>query len=202
MGGRCIFLGAGGDNLIEWTHFSNYVAWYTLAATHQTNGVVARQLSDAERDFIREKFFHSRDIITAAEATEFWKWYGPTMQKVRYQHNILDMYLRGLVHWCISREGAEKVLQGCDVGTCVIRLSNSYPGEFAVSYVNSERVIRPYKVPKKDISAPKITLADAVLKYRDQLTTIMVLRHGEFSPLTFLFQSLFFFVPFPGTPDH
>jgi len=95
---------------------------------------------------------------------DFWAWFGKGLQKLRYQRHLCSMWQHGLIYGYVPRDTVNAALVNQDVGTFLIRLSESNPGTFAIGYVIDEtdpdKRVRHYLITKDDVWAPKKTLPD------------------------------------------
>jgi hypothetical protein len=124
------------------------------------------------------KFFNNTPTITLKQLEQFWTWFGPTLQKVRYQRHVASMWTAGLIYGLIERQNVHRILLHQEVGACLIRFSENHPGFFAIGYKifddDLEKSVRHYLVTADDIGTKK-TLPDfmgesAQFKFIGQVT--------------------------------
>ncbi|PRP75084.1 hypothetical protein PROFUN_03920 [Planoprotostelium fungivorum] len=152
------------DTQVPWALFGNLLQRHFLRATRQDPVKPQRFLSRSELQYISAKFFGGNSNITIKMFDDFWAWFGKGLQKLRYQRHLCSMWQHGLIYGYVPRDTVNAALVNQDVGTFLIRLSESNPGTFAIGYVidetDPEKRVRHYLITKDDVWAPKKTLPD------------------------------------------
>lgn len=158
----------------SWCQFANALQKRYLAATRQDIQKPIRPLSVQDINYLYQlKFsmssqaiYPTKDtLITTEQFDRFWEWFGPALQKIRYQRHLCPMWTKGLICGLINRTEADKVLTNASVGTFMIRISERCAGGFALAYVaqdpkSENRLIRHYLIQPDDVFGAKKTLPD------------------------------------------
>lgn len=162
---------------MSWPQFANAIHHHFLKATRQDPARPSRGLTESDWIYIHNKYFNNSPNINQAQATQFWLFFGQVACTLRFKRHINSMWFVGYVHsnqlWSysktvarliygfITKEECNAALQNQDLGTFMIRFSESYPGLFAVAYVSDDPYerVKHYLVKHEDISSNK-TLPD------------------------------------------
>jgi len=146
-----------------WAPLANQLQRAFLRGTRQDLVQPTRALSLRELTFIHRKFFGGAPKIDIKALDLFWKWFGKTLQKLRYQRHVTSMWQAGLIYGFIERDHVQRIIAEQEVGACLIRFSENHPGFFAVGYKIAEDdpalSVRHYLVTAEDIGTKK-TLPD------------------------------------------
>jgi hypothetical protein len=160
---RQLFASDSVDTVCAWPSLANKLQRQFLLGTRQDLVKPQRALSSRETAFIHAKFFNNTPQITLKQLEQFWTWFGPTLQKVRYQRHVASMWTAGLIYGLIERQNVHRILLHQEVGACLIRFSENHPGFFAISYKifddDLEKSVRHYLVTADDVGTKK-TLPD------------------------------------------
>eukprot|EP01121_Diplochlamys_sp_Union-15-3_P015691 TRINITY_DN5234_c0_g1_i1.p1 TRINITY_DN5234_c0_g1~~TRINITY_DN5234_c0_g1_i1.p1 ORF type:complete len:469 (+),score=64.69 TRINITY_DN5234_c0_g1_i1:127-1407(+) len=137
--------------------FCNYLQLCYLEATRQNPSGQRRPLTFSEMEYLCDSKFKKRvtvdGTITQKEFGEFWSWFGPYLQKLRYQKHLQPMWISGLLWGLISKNTAETILMQQPPGTFLIRFSERHKGGIAVAYRwsdSGDKPVRHYLVRPSD----------------------------------------------------
>jgi hypothetical protein len=131
---------AGFVSVAPWARFTNLLQAFVVRATRQDLSSVSRPLFREELASL-ETTVASRDpassslSITRAAFDSFWDWFGPAFARIHFKKHLATMWNDGLIAGVVSRAEAEKLLRDQEVGTFLVRLSDSNAGFLVVSYV-------------------------------------------------------------------
>jgi len=123
------------------------------------------------------KDFDTNTIITQKDFDNFWNWFGPVLQKIRYCKFLLPMWNQGLVWGIIDKHEAEKQLKNFGVGTFLLRFSERQPGALAIAYKQSKSQCRHYLVKNTDITGQGRSLPNFI---RESFSLLQFLRVSDF----------------------
>ena len=156
----------------RWECFVNALQAQFIRSTRQEPCNPVRPLSSHALAYFKEQFFHSdasstKTMVTRKEVRQFWSWYAYTLQVLRYQRHMAQLWERGLFYGFMSKEDSVALLQhgmpsggSCPPGTFVIRFSQSHAGQFAVAYSSGAGRVHHYLVKEHETAGAKITLPD------------------------------------------
>jgi len=152
-----LFEAFGGQNEIPWQHLANVTHTHFLKATRQDPGRPSRRLNHGEYQYLHYKFFGGQLNVTQPQAGRFWSWFGQVVQALRFKRHIANLWFTGLIYGFITKSVCNGLLKNEEVGTFIIRFSESYPGLFAIAYVDDDpyEKVKHYLVKPEDISSNK-----------------------------------------------
>jgi len=154
---------AFGDSAdVSWHHFANTLQSHFLVATKQEAAQPQRPLSSFDFAYLHNQFFGNRPRVRAREFDAFWAWYGKSMQLLRYQRHIGQLWIAGLIYGYMSRDDVAAALRDQPPGTFVVRFAERHAGQFAIGYISSDGQLRHYLVKPTDTAGAKITLPDFI----------------------------------------
>jgi hypothetical protein len=160
---------------VSWQKFANTLQYHFLKATKQELSQPRRILSNYDLNFIQNKFFNNKTIVSQEDFDEFWKWFGKAMQKIRYQRHICSMWQNGLIYGFMGRDQVNASLKDQEIGTFLIRFSERHSGQFVIAHIGVENhKIKHYLVQPNDTASSKKTLPDFIQEC-PQFTTLLVL---------------------------
>jgi EF-hand fold domain/STATa Immunoglobulin-like domain/SH2 domain/Dictyostelium STAT, coiled coil len=160
--GKLVLLNAfTGQRSVSFALFANAVHHHFLKSTRQAPLKPNRGISRRDMIFFHERYFASAPRVNQEQAREFWGWFGPIVQTLRFKRHINSLWFDGLIYGVISKEQCNRELLAHTEGTFLIRFSETYPGLFAVAYVSDdpEERIKHYLVKPEDTGSQK-TLPD------------------------------------------
>jgi len=145
---------------VPWQQFANAMHHHFLKATRQDPARPSRALIEPDWNYIHSKFFGTKSI-NQQQANQFWNFFGPVICTLRFKRHINSLWFTGLIFGFITKEECNAALLTQDLGTFMIRFSESYPGLFAIAYVAEDPYerVKHYLVKPEDISSNK-TLPD------------------------------------------
>eukprot|EP01117_Protostelium_nocturnum_P010857 TRINITY_DN3916_c0_g1_i3.p1 TRINITY_DN3916_c0_g1~~TRINITY_DN3916_c0_g1_i3.p1 ORF type:complete len:582 (+),score=189.80 TRINITY_DN3916_c0_g1_i3:195-1940(+) len=156
------------ETQVPWALFGNLLQRHFLRATRQDPVKPQRFLSRQELQYLSAKFFGGNPYINTKMYDDFWNWFGKGLQKLRYQRHLHTMWQQGLIYGYVPRESVTAALMNQQVGTFLIRMSESNPGAFAIGYVinesDPEKRVRHYLIKNEDVWGPKKTLPDFLME--------------------------------------
>jgi hypothetical protein len=135
--------------------FANLLQRHYLRATRQEASDPTRPLSRYDLEHIHVNQFQGADTVTVNSFTKFWDWFGKVMHSIRHHKPFLFLWLKGyvsktsctahllsprLVYGLISKEDAERLLEGQPVGTFVTRFSERRPGQVAIAFSKKDSI--------------------------------------------------------------
>jgi len=168
-----------GNAEIPWIQFCNTLQRHFFRATRQDSDKPFRILTPFDLNYIHQRFFESRPTIDQNGFDEFWRWFGKTLQAMRYQRSMSKLWQNGLTYGFMNRHDVENSLKSQPIGTFIIRFSESYSGRFAIAYVGVQGgSIRHYLVSHKDTSTKK-TLADFLCEYDQFMQVLQLVSYDE-----------------------
>jgi hypothetical protein len=94
---------SGDSEECAWEPLANKLQRQFLLGTRQDLVKPQRAFSHREVSFIHAKFFNNAPTISLKQLEQFWTWFGPTLQKVRYQRHVASMWTAGLIYGLIER---------------------------------------------------------------------------------------------------
>uniref|UniRef100_A0A6B2L2W2 SH2 domain-containing protein n=1 Tax=Arcella intermedia TaxID=1963864 RepID=A0A6B2L2W2_9EUKA len=170
-------------------YFCNIIQRHYIQSTRQDPLRIVRPLTPSDFDYLfsiklgrsfpANKSSRSppvspgANILTQKDYDNIWSFFGPALQKLRYQKYLLPMWNSGLFWGFISKNESEKILQSSAIGTFVIRFSEeSSDGTVAVAYKQSQIEIRHYRVRPKEIAGQGKSLLQFVRENRSLLYAV------------------------------
>jgi len=137
--------------------FCNLVQNLYIQASRQDPTKSMRPLGPDDFNFIFEnkikKPFCIKEQVVESEFDQFWSWFGPVLQKIRYQKFLLTMWTAGLFWGFISKTNSARVLGPYPVGTFLLRFSERVGnGSIAIAYKQTPNTVRHYLIKTKDTS--------------------------------------------------
>eukprot|EP01089_Gocevia_fonbrunei_P013113 TRINITY_DN3264_c0_g1_i1.p1 TRINITY_DN3264_c0_g1~~TRINITY_DN3264_c0_g1_i1.p1 ORF type:complete len:561 (-),score=75.93 TRINITY_DN3264_c0_g1_i1:110-1690(-) len=156
-----VFEAFGLQEETSWSHLANVTHTHFLKATRQELSNPARRLYPQEFQYLHYKFFMGQPTVNQQQAVKYWSWFGQVVQSLRFKRHISHLWFAGLIYGFLTKNMCNQLLKDEDVGTFIIRFSESYPGLFAVAYVDLDPYerVKHYLVKHEDISSNK-TLPD------------------------------------------
>ena len=127
----------------------------------------------------------------STQAVSFWQFFGPVLASLRFKRNINPLWLSGyesihffneltnpassLILGFASKETCNALLANRDIGTFIIRFSESTPGLFSIAYISDDPFdrVKHYLVKPEDLSLNK-TLPD-LLREKPQFQHLLQL---------------------------
>jgi len=172
---------------IPWPRFANTLQHHFLKATRQELSEPRRILSPYDMNYLHTKFFDAKDMIGQKDFDMFWEWFGKSMQKLRYQRHLGNMWQNGLLYGFMGREDVDAALLNQDPGTFIMRFSERHAGQLAIAYTGTERPtrIKHYLVQPNDTAAARRTLPDFLLEC-PQFAILLVLTYDGIGKPAFL----------------
>eukprot|EP01128_Nolandella_sp_AFSM9_P009401 TRINITY_DN6005_c0_g1_i1.p1 TRINITY_DN6005_c0_g1~~TRINITY_DN6005_c0_g1_i1.p1 ORF type:complete len:655 (+),score=138.82 TRINITY_DN6005_c0_g1_i1:48-1967(+) len=187
---------------ITWYKFCNVLQKRYLKATKQDRMTPIRELSLQDLSWLwNTKFaFRSstpqpggalsppatlskRTMVTLEQVKEFWKWFGPTVHRIKFQRHLSPLWLQGFICGFVSRHEAMVVLQNASPGTFLLRFSEQVGGSFAITYVsdssNADQRIRHYLIKGDDLSGAKKSLADFLGREEMFTNIVQIVTHPQ-----------------------
>jgi hypothetical protein len=171
----------GNSMEVTWGKFANALQRCYLSATKQDRQNPVRPLTVQDLCYLYHIKFTSNSypttetIITVKQYDNFWTWFGPGLERIRYQRHLCELWEKGFICGFISRSEAETILENASPGAFIIRFSEQCPGQFAIAYVplednsgaewtegksNGQGRVRHYLMQRDDVFGSKKTLAD------------------------------------------
>jgi hypothetical protein len=148
----------------KWPHFVNAVQRFLIRATRQSLSSPSCFLSLISLKMLHLRFFAVKPQIPYEEFIIFWRWFGKTVHKLRYQRHLCSLWLCGFLHIILARDVVNEILIPHQPGVFLVRFSESNPGALVISYKlddpNPSQCIRHYLVSNADLSGAKKTLPD------------------------------------------
>jgi len=159
-------------------YFANIIQMLYIQASRQDPRKASRPLGPLDFQFLFItkvlKAFSYHQIVTQADFDRLWSWFGPVLQKIRYQKFLLPMWTGGLFWGFISKTESEQVLEPYDAGTFILRFSERMNnGSMAVAYKQSQNAVRHYLIKSKDTSGQGHSLPQFI---RDTSSLLQFLR--------------------------
>jgi len=147
----------------SWPSVVNALQRFVLRATRQQQSISCF-LSRMTIQQINARFFGGRSSITTEDFSHFWKWFGKSMHKLRYQRHLCSLWLSGFFHLILARESVNQILSPHPPGVFLVRFSESSPGHIVISYKtdnpNPSESIRHYLLSPADLAGTKKSLPD------------------------------------------
>jgi len=161
--------------------FCNCLQRHYIEASKQSPDSPTRTLGRSEFLFLFQKklgknFDDPNTIITQKDFDNFWNWFGPVLQKIRYCKFLLPMWNQGLVWGIIDKPEAEKQLKNFGAGTFLLRFSERQPGALAIAYKQSKQQCRHYLVKNTDTTGQGRSLPNFI---RDSFSLLQFLRVSD-----------------------
>ena len=146
---------------IEFPTFANILHLHFLKSTRQSFESPRRALCLRDWHFIHHRYFDTSPMVSQPQVAEFWTWFGGLVQTLRFKRHINSLWFDGLIFGIISKEQCSEELQPHEVGTFLIRFSETYAGLFAVAYVSDDPFerVKHYLIKPEDTGSQK-TLPD------------------------------------------
>jgi len=149
----------GGRLEIPWARFANVFHMHFIRATRQDVSKPARAFHAGDFEYLHEKFFASKQLVSCKDFDQFWSWFGKGLHILRYQRHVGNLWKSGLIYGFIAKDAVHRALSNERPGSFLVRFSENHVGSFAVAYKHIDEV-KHYLVKSDDISAPKRTLPD------------------------------------------
>lgn len=131
------------------------------ASTGRSEALFARPMGPQDMEFVHSTFFDHAVHVTEAQFNRFWSWFGKTMHIYRHNASLRQLFLDGLFYGMVSKEEAERLLQGATAGSFLVRNALSKPGELALAFVGPPgSPCRHFRIDSKKILPPHNTLPD------------------------------------------
>jgi len=112
-----------------------------------------RPLSVHDLEYIHNRFFAGRPVISVSQFDQFWAWFGKILQRMRSTRQICGMWRDGLLWGFAGRSEIEQALMSQPVGSFVVRFSERHAGSFAIAYKNPLGEIRG---PQSEPATPMV----------------------------------------------
>jgi hypothetical protein len=159
-------------------YFANIIQMLYIQASRQDPRKASRPLGPLDFQFLFAtkvlKPFSYHQQVTQADFDRLWSWFGPVLQKIRYQKFLLPMWTGGLFWGFISKTESDQVLEPYDAGTFILRFSERFNnGSMAVAYKQSHNIVRHYLIKSKDTSGQGHSLPQFI---RDTSSLLQFLR--------------------------
>ena len=149
----------------RWPAVVNHLQRFVLRATRQPSPSFF--LSRVTLHFLFHKFFKADPSVSRESFAEFWRWFGKTMHKLRYQRHLCSLFVCGFLHLLIPRDAACDVLLSQTTGAFLVRFSESNAGSLVVSYKtddpNKAKCVRHYLLSPSDFTGAKKSLPDFLM---------------------------------------
>ena len=164
---------------VTFARFANALQSFYIKATRQMLKDPVRALTPQNIDYIRQLRFDATGTVAAAAFDEFWKWFGPIIEKLRHQKNLCPMWLRGYIYGLISKHECESILTMPEFhkdGAFIVRFSDHYgtvpktQGKCTVAFVAGGKVWH-FLIDDTDNAGNKRTVVDVLYE-------ISFLRHN------------------------
>lgn len=164
---------------IEFPLFANTLHQHFIKSTRQVLDQPRRALSPQDWHYIHHRYFNGSGLVNQQQVLDFWVWFGGLVQTLRFKRHINSLWFDGLIFGIISKEQCNKELNQHEVGTFLIRFSETFPGLFAVAYVSDDPFerVKHYLVKPEDTGSQK-TLPD-FLREKPQFQYLLKLNVGE-----------------------
>jgi len=160
-----------GNLEISWSQLCNTLQRHFLRATRQAPTKPDRYLSRLDFQYFHCKFFGSKDIINLENFQRFWDWFGKSLQALRYQRHIKEMWQEGIIYGYMSKESVQDSLLNQEPGVFLLRFSESQPGQLAIGYVGVMGDLKHYLIIPQDIP-PKKSFAEFLAESCQFLTLL------------------------------
>jgi hypothetical protein len=159
-------------------YFINIVHDFFLRASKQDVGV-QRALGDGDLQYIHARWFDSSETVSAARASEFWHWFGPIVQMLKYKRHLGKLWIGGMIYGLVSKADCVQLLSPLPIGTFLIRFSETQLGAVAIAYRDDDELdpVKHYLVRPEDVSTHK-SLTDH-LREKALFRTLLVLNLAE-----------------------
>jgi len=118
-------------------------------------------------------------MISPKQFDSFWLWYSKVLKVLRYSRPIFTMWSSRLICGFLTKYQIERSLENNDVGTFIIRFSESFPGQFAVGYVGVGGQAKHYLVEPKDLQEKK-NIADFICECIQFSNVILFIGDSKF----------------------
>eukprot|EP01130_Rhizamoeba_saxonica_P002549 TRINITY_DN12335_c0_g1_i1.p1 TRINITY_DN12335_c0_g1~~TRINITY_DN12335_c0_g1_i1.p1 ORF type:complete len:532 (-),score=84.76 TRINITY_DN12335_c0_g1_i1:51-1583(-) len=125
---------------ISWSRFCNILQLSFVLNTKPKSNVPERSLKYHELLYLQNKILGGRDTINTSEARAWISKFVEIMKNIRFSEHVYDMWVEGLIYFFASRETCETLLMNYNIGSFIIRFSESTPGKFAIAYVSEEGI--------------------------------------------------------------
>jgi hypothetical protein len=144
-------------NEVTAQYFANVIQSLYIQASRQDPLKAPRPLGPSDFQFLFAnkvlKPFSLHQLVTQSDFDRLWSWFGPVLQKIRYQKFLLPMWTAGLFWGFISKAESEQYLERYGAGTFILRFSERMNnGSMAVAYKQSQNTVRHYLIKSKDTS--------------------------------------------------
>jgi len=187
--------GYSSNEVAAWGRFANDLQRRYLSATKQDRQNPVRPLTVQDLwylyhiKFTANTYPTAETVITKKQYDNFWAWFGPGLERIRYQRHLCELWERGLICGFISRLEGESILENASPGAFIIRFSEQCPGQFAIAYVPLEDNsgaewsngsygqgrVRHYLMQRDDIFGSKKTLADFLGDARSLIHIVQII---------------------------
>jgi len=168
---------------ISWTNLANYLQRQFLRVTKQEpNDPKIRSLSPNDLAYFNSKFFGEKQKITPSEFEEFWEWFSKIIHVFRYTRPIVQLWQAGLICPFFQRKNVDEILERVEVGTFLVRFSESYAGQFTISHT---QIDDNFKVPNHYLVQPTDTAKNSLPEFiRDKDLLSQVVQLQSFDPVS------------------
>lgn len=188
---------AGDKQTCSWTRFVNAlnVRWMRVTRQEADSGisvVAERALSSDDYRFIASFFRNAPQTVTREEVSKFYSFFGKATHHYRHNLPFRQLMLEGLVWGFMSKSESTRLLQSQPEGAFLIRVSESSPGSFCLSWkADQYETVRHGLLDVKLFSPPalaeflmsKSMLKSVVLPFsrvgRSQVSKITLRSKGE-----------------------
>lgn len=160
---------------LPWIQFANILQFFFVESISKVEKP-QRPLSVSELYYLHATAFGAMNTISKSQFETFWRWFGPSVHRLRFQKTVADLWRLGLITF-FSRDDSERILSSYPLGTCIIRFSHCYEGLFVLSFVAHDK-IRHYLVQPDDISGNRTLVS--FLYDSAVITSFLYQEHGKF----------------------
>eukprot|EP01090_Pellita_catalonica_P001139 TRINITY_DN10846_c0_g1_i1.p1 TRINITY_DN10846_c0_g1~~TRINITY_DN10846_c0_g1_i1.p1 ORF type:complete len:608 (+),score=60.48 TRINITY_DN10846_c0_g1_i1:195-1826(+) len=144
---------------VPWALFANTFQLHFVSATRQDLSRPSRVLSGDDLQYLHQRWFGNKSMVTCADFEKFWSWFGKSLHTLRYQRHVGNLWKNGFIYGFLTKDGVGCSLRNAAAGSFVVRWSENHPGSFAVGYKHLDTV-KHYLVKADDVSGPKKNLPD------------------------------------------
>eukprot|EP00727_Mastigamoeba_balamuthi_P006006 m51a1_g2024 hypothetical protein (635) ;mRNA; f:1294812-1297482 len=158
---------------VSWERLCNVLQLHYLWATKQGRGEVERPLTTRDFEYLRRKFECQTGTRLRRDCgMRVWDWIGAAVEKVRHQKHLGRLWCDGVVFGMISKSDSEAVLEGRPCGTALLRLSECFPGRYALAVV-AESGVRHVLLRDTDLTGSRRSILEHLLEMPGIRTVVL-----------------------------
>jgi hypothetical protein len=158
--------GAASNNTHPWSGFVNALNLRWMRATRQEaeSGISVakdrRVLSVDDYRFVSSFFANAPNYVTRDEVVKFYSFFGKATHHYRHNLAFRQLMMEGIVWGFLSKSQSVSQLEPHPIGSFIIRVSESSPGSFCLSWKSDDHTVRHALLDAKLLAPPASNLVE------------------------------------------